>query len=179
QDAASPRHNTNSLGGGAPNGQEEQAPPPLGQARHPSKRTAGPTDRFHLHLRCSLPEGGKGAALIMPACNTEAMNLHLAEIAATVAPAAHAILLVDQAGWHLSTRLLVPANITIILLPPKCPELNPVENVWQFMRDNWLSNRIFKSYDDLVDHCCAAWNKLVDQPWRIMSIGLRQWAHGF
>jgi len=96
----------------------------------------------------------------MPACNTEAMNLHLAEIAATVAPAAHAILLVDQAGWHLSTRLLVPANITIILLPPKCPELNPVENVWQFMRDNWLSNRIFKSYDDLVDHCCAAWNKL-------------------
>ena len=76
------------------------------------------------------------------------MNLHLAEIAATVAPAAHAILLVDQAGWHLSTRLLVPANITIILLPPKCPELNPVENVWQFMRDNWLSNRIFKSYDE-------------------------------
>src|SRR5262245_32367666 len=73
------------------------------------------------------PKEGKGAALIMPACNTEAMNLHLAEIAATVAPAAHAILLVDQAGWHLSTRLLVPANITIILLPPKCPELNPVE----------------------------------------------------
>src|SRR5258708_29737123 len=71
------------------------------------------------------------------------------------------------------------ANITIIALPPKCPELNPVENVWQFMRDNWLSNRIFKSYDDLVDHCCEAWNKLVDQPWRIMSIGLRQWAHEF
>ena len=109
----------------------------------------------------------------------EGRSERFAEIAATVAPAAHAILLVDQAGWHLSTRLLVPANITIILLPPKCPELNPVENVWQFMRDNWLSNRIFKSYDDLVDHCCAAWNKLVDQPWRIMSIGLRQWAHGF
>jgi hypothetical protein len=58
-------------------------------------------------------------------------------------------------------RLLVPANITIILLPPKCPELNPVENVWQFMRDNWLSNRVFKSYDDLVDHCCAG-NTLVE-----------------
>jgi hypothetical protein len=53
-----------------------------------------------------------------------------------------------------------------------CPELNSVENVWQFLRDNWLSNRIFKSYDDLVDHCCVAWNKLVDQPWRIMSLGL-------
>src|SRR5262249_31300544 len=71
------------------------------------------------------PKEGKGAALIMPASNTEAMNLHLAEIAATVAPAAHAILLVDQAGWHLSTRLLVPANITIIPLPPKCPETQP------------------------------------------------------
>ena len=73
----------------------------------------------------------------------------------------------------------MPANITLLPLPPKCPELNPVENVWQFMRDNWLSNRIFTSYDDIVDHCCFTWNKLVDQPWRIMSIGLRQWAHGF
>jgi hypothetical protein len=57
--------------------------------------------------------------------------------------------------------------------------LNPVENVWQFMRDNWPSNHIFKSYDDIVDHCCFAWNKLVDQSWRIMSIDLRQWAHEF
>ena len=122
---------------------------------------------------------GKGAALILPTCNTEAMNLHLAEIAEMVAPGAHAALLVDQAGWHLSTRLIVPPNITIIALPPKCPELNPVENVWQFMRDNWLSNRVFKSYDDLVDHCCEAWNNLGDNPWRIMSIGLRQWAHRF
>jgi len=117
--------------------------------------------------------------LILPACNTEAMNLHLVEIAKTVAPGAHAVLMVDQAGWHMSTRLVVPPNITIIALPPKSPELNPVENVWQFMRDNWLSNRVFKSYDDIVDHCCDAWNKLVEQPWRIMSIGLRQSAHRF
>ena len=61
----------------------------------------------------------------------------------------------------------------------KCPELNPVENVWQFMRDNWLSNRVFKSYDDILDHCCFAWNCLNDQPWRIMSLGLRTWAHRF
>ena len=122
---------------------------------------------------------GKGVALILPACNTEAMNLHLAEIAKAIAPGAHAVLLVDQAGWHLSARLLIPANITILALPPKCPELNPVENIWQYMRDNWLSNRIFKSYDDIVDHCCYAWNTLVDRPWKIMSIGLRQWAHGF
>lgn len=106
------------------------------------------------------------------------MDLHLAEIAKNVAPEAHAVLLVDQAGWHTTNKLAVPANITILPLPPKCPELNSTENIWQFMRDNWLSNRVFKSYDDIVDHCCYAWNKLVDQPWRIMSIGLRDWAHG-
>jgi DDE superfamily endonuclease len=85
------------------------------------------------------PKQGKGAALILPACNTEAMNLHLVEIAKTVVPSAHAVLLVDQAGWHMSTRLVVRPNITIIALPAKSPELSPVENIWQFMRDNWLS----------------------------------------
>jgi len=105
------------------------------------------------------------------------MTLHLEEIARAVAPGAHAVLLLDQAGWHLSARLLVPDNITILPLPSKSPELNPTENIWQFMRDNWLSNRIFESYDDILDHCCEAWNKLVDQPWIIMSIGLRQWAY--
>ena len=65
------------------------------------------------------------------------------------------------------------------VVPPKSHELNPVENIWQFMRDNWLSNRVFRSYDDILEHCCYAWNKLTDQPWTIMSIGLRDWAHRF
>jgi hypothetical protein len=65
-----------------------------------------------------------------------------------------------------------------LLLPPRCPELNPVENEWQFMRDNWLSNRIFKCYDDIVGYCCFTWDNLVEQPWRIISIGLRQWVNG-
>ena len=117
------------------------------------------------------PEQGKGAGLVLPFCNTETMSLHLAEISLAVAPGAHAVLLMDQAGWHSSGKLDVPDNISIIALPAKCPELNPVENIWQFMRDNWLSNRVFTSYDDIVDHCCEAWNKLIDQPWRIMSIG--------
>ena len=73
----------------------------------------------------------------------------------------------------------MPGNITIVPLPAKCPELNPQENIWQFMRDNWLSNRIFTSYDNLVDHCCYAWNRLAEQPWIVMSIGLRDWANGY
>jgi len=114
---------------------------------------------------------------VLPRCNTEGMALHLAEIATAVAPRAHAVLLLDQAGWHGADALVVPENITLLPLPAKCPELNPVENIWQFMRENWLSNRIFKSYDDILDHCCFAWNRLVDQPWRITSIGMRKWAH--
>ena len=125
------------------------------------------------------PVQGKAAGLILPFCNIAAMNLHLADISQAVAANAHAVVLMDQAGWHTFDKLQLPANISIVLLPPKSPELNPTENTWQFMRENWLSNRIFKSYDDIVDHCCNAWNKLVAQPWRIMSIGLRDWAHRF
>ena len=105
------------------------------------------------------------------------MNLYLRETSLNVAPQAHAILILDQAGWHLSKALEVPDNITILPLPPKSPELNPVENVWQFIRDNWLSNRVFSSYDDILDNCCDAWNKLIQQPRTIMSIGLQNWAH--
>ena len=73
-------------------------------------------------------------------------------------------------------RLEQPENITLLPLPPRAPELNPVENIWRFLRQNWLSNRVFKSYDNILDHCCYAWNQLASQPWTIMSIGLRDWA---
>src|SRR5271166_1127725 len=123
------------------------------------------------------PKDGKAVGLILPRCNIEAMQLHLDEIAKDIEPGRHAVLILDKAGWHTSPKLDVPENLTLLPLPAKCPELNPVENVWEFMRDNWLSNRIFLNYDDIVDHCCDAWNKLRSQPWRVMSIGLRDWAH--
>jgi transposase len=122
------------------------------------------------------PERGAGAAIIMPTCNTAAMQMHLDEIATQITPGAHAILICDQAGWHTTAALNVPRNITILLLPPRSPELNPVENTWQYMRQNWLSNRVFATYDDIVALCAEAWNKLIDQPWTIMSLGLRDWA---
>jgi hypothetical protein len=125
------------------------------------------------------PAEGKAAGLILPRCTTQAMALHLEEISLAIAPGHHAVLMLDQAGWHLSPKLKVPDNITLLPLPSKSPELNPVETVWQYMRDNWLSNRVFSSYPDILDHCCEAWNRLVDQPWTIMSIGLRQWAYRF
>ena len=125
------------------------------------------------------PKKGKGAGLVLPYCDTGAMQEHLAEISQAVDPGAHAVLILDQAGWHVTPKLKVPENITLMFLPPRSPELNPVENVWQFMRNNWLSNRVFRDHDDIVDHCCHAWNTLVEQPWHITSIALREWAHRF
>ena len=127
-------------------------------------------------LRRNLPAEGKAAGIVTPRCNSEAMSMHPDEIAFHVAPGADAVLLLDQAGWRGSAELIMQLNIT---LPPRCPDLNPVENIWRFMGDNWLSNRVFRSCEDILDHCCHAWSKLVDQPWRVMSIGMRQWAHGF
>ena len=123
------------------------------------------------------PAKGKGAGLVMPYADTHAMNLHLAEISANVDPGAHAVILMDQAGWHTTPKLIVPDTITLMELPPRAPELNPVENVWQFIRDNWLSNRVFGGYEDIRALCCEAWNKLIERPWAIRSIGMRDWAH--
>ena len=123
------------------------------------------------------PERGAGAGLVLPACNREAMQRHLDTIAPAVSVGAHAILLCDRAGWHTTKALRVPHNISLMPLPARAPELNPQENIWQFMRQNWLSNRVFKSYDNIVDHCCFAWNTLIDQPWNIMSIARRDWAN--
>ena len=70
----------------------------------------------------------------------------------------------------------MPSNISLRQLPPRAPELSGQGSIWQFIRQNWLSNRIFKSFDDIVDHCRYAWNTLIDQPWKIMSSAHRDWA---
>jgi transposase len=123
------------------------------------------------------PARGIGAALVLPYVNTEAMNLHLQEISSQVSPGAHAVLTCDGAGWHQAGgKLRLPDNISLLPLPPYSPELNPVENVWQFLRQNYLANRVFDSYDAIVDACCDAWNALTAQPERITSIASRSWA---
>ena len=123
------------------------------------------------------PQRGTGAALMLPFANTAAMQLHLDEISRTVAAKAHAVVLMDRAGWHKTDKLKLPNNLTIILLPSRAPELNPVENIWQYLRQNWLSNRVFDSYDAILEAGCNAWNRLLAQPDTIMSIAMRDWAH--
>ena len=129
-------------------------------------------------MQVRRPGRGKGAGLAMPFADTQAMQSHIDEIALHVARNAHAVLLMDRAGWHTTPNLVWPKNITPILLPSRAPELNPVENVWQFLRANFLSNRVFETYDAIIDAACEAWNKLLATPSAITSIGTRQWAHG-
>jgi transposase len=114
---------------------------------------------------------------VLPCANAEMMNLHLAEISSNVTPAAHAVLTIDGAGWHQTgDKLRVPDNITLLHLPPDSPELNPVENVWAYLRGNKLSNRVFDTYNEIVEACCNAWNWLIEQPARITTIASREWA---
>jgi len=83
----------------------------------------------------------------------------------------------DRAAWHTTGKLAVPKNMTIILLPSKAPELNPVENVWQYLRATYLSNRVFDTYEAILEAACQAWNRFTAQPQLIQSIGTRKWAH--
>jgi hypothetical protein len=120
------------------------------------------------------PARGVGAAVILPGANTEGMNEHLAEIATQVSPNAHAVLICDGAGWHRrGKKLKVPDNITLLALPPYSPELNPVENVWEYLRGNKLCALVWDSYEAIVEACRQAWNFLVSDPDRIRSIGAK------
>ena len=119
---------------------------------------------------------GTGAALIMPHADTQAMQKHLEEIAREVAPGAHALILLDKAGWHTTEMLRLPPNLTLAPLPPACPELNAQENIWQYLRQTYLSNRVFETYEAILDACQAAWRALLAETGRIHSIASRPWA---
>ena len=102
--------------------------------------------------------------------------MHLAEIGRAVAPGAHAALILDRAGYHVAKDLAVPANVTLIPLPPYAPELNPMENVWGYLRGNKLGNTVFDSYDEIIDKASEAWMFFANDKQRIASIATRTWA---
>ena len=122
------------------------------------------------------PERAVGAALVLPYADTAATGLHLAEIGRHVAPGAHAVVVLDGAGWHAAGGLAVPGNLTLLPLPRYSPELNPVENVWEYLRQNKLGHRVWPDYEAIVATCCDAWNWLAAAPDRLASITRREWA---
>jgi len=122
------------------------------------------------------PEREAGVALVLPDVSTAAMDVLLAELGRAVPAGAHAALLLDRAGWHVSEALTVPANLTLIPLPPYSPELNPVERVWEHLRERRLSHRVLAGgYEAVADAACAAWNALRAEPGRLRSLTSFPW----
>jgi transposase len=115
------------------------------------------------------PATGAELALVLPEATTVTMNLFLAEFGRRVPEGVHAVLILDRAGWHGAGALEVPANVTLVHLPPYSPQLNPVERVWLYLRERWLSLRVFEDYRAIVDARCAAWNRLAADPDRLRS----------
>lgn len=122
------------------------------------------------------PTRDTGVALILPDADIAAMNLHLEAISAHVEKDSHAAIIIDGAGWHKEGgKLCVPDNITLIRLPSYSPELNAQENIWEYLRPNYLAGKVFDTYDHIVDGCCAAWNELIATSGKIKSIASRNW----
>lgn len=122
------------------------------------------------------PDRDHGCALILPECSTGMMQIHLDEISKEIQEGHHAILMMDRASWHTTEALVVPANLSLLPLPPYSPELNPMEQVWQKLKRDHLSNRVFRNYDEIVDACCKAWNTFCDEDGSIKNLCSRSWA---
>ncbi len=121
------------------------------------------------HLFAAVqPSTGQGFALVLPEATTRTMQVFLDQFAATLDADEHALMLLDQAGWHVARALAVPGNVTLVSLPAYSPQLNPVERLWLYLRERHLSHRLLDGYDAIVDACCAAWNQLT--PERLRSL---------
>jgi hypothetical protein len=122
------------------------------------------------------PERDAGVALVLPTVSAGAMQVMLDELSQAVSSDAHAVVLMDRAGWHIAEDLAIPANLTPLFLPPYSPELNAIERVWLYLRERFLSHRLWPSYDDILDACCQAWNALLAEAGRIRSLTDLDWA---
>jgi hypothetical protein len=142
------------------------------------KRPPGRADQRYTfaYVFAAVEPGTDNAfALVMPEVSTEAMQVYLDRLSATIAPDEHVVLVLDQAGWHGANDLKVPASITLLPLPPRSPELNPVERLWLYLKERFLSHRLLDDYDAIVDAACLAWQRLISEPGRINSLCSYPW----
>lgn len=121
------------------------------------------------------PATDRAFALVLPEVSTVAMNLFLDAFAETLGPDEHAVLVLDQAGWHVANALVAPDNLSLVPLPPYSPELNPVERVWLHLRQRYLSHRLHADYNAVVDAACSAWNALRADTGRLASLTDYAW----
>jgi transposase len=126
-------------------------------------------ESLYLFAACR-PGTDQAFALALPEATTRAMSLFLARFAERLEPGTHAVLVLDQAGWHGAKRLTVPANVTLLSLPAYSPELNPVERIWLYLRERFLSHRVLADYRAVLDAACNAWNALTAETGRLASL---------
>ena len=119
------------------------------------------------------PATGAGFCLVLPEVSTVAMQAFLDGFSARLAPDVHAALVLDGAGWHTSLALRVPNNVTLVLQPPYAPEVNPVERVWLYLRERFLSHRLHPDYAAVLEAACGAWRRL--SPERLRSLTNYPW----
>ena len=123
----------------------------------------------------ACPTSGAAVGWIMPTSDTYCMNLHLWTLSRAVAADVHIALVLDNAGWHVSKGLRVPANITLVPLPPYSPELNAMEAVWLYLKSHYLSNRTYADHEALYAAGCDAWNQFTADPDRVRSVCHSAW----
>ena len=123
------------------------------------------------------PARDEAVGLVLPVANTEAMLVHLEHISMKIPTGRHAVIVLDKAAWHTTKRLKRFSNISLLSLPPASPELNPTEQIWQVLRDEYLANRCYEDYDAIVVACCDAWNAFVDIPTSVRNLCSRSWAN--
>jgi transposase len=112
---------------------------------------------------------------VLAETNTKTMQVFLDKFAETIKADEHVALFLDSAGWHRSNDLVVPACITLMPLPPYSPELNPVERIWEYLKERFLSHRLLDDFDAIVDAACIAWNKMTAKPGCIASLTWLPW----
>jgi len=122
------------------------------------------------------PATGQTEALISPILNMDMMQKHLQQISDATAAGRYALVIMDRAGWHSNKLKAHFDNLSIMHLPPYSPELNPIEQVWAWLRNNDLSNRVFKDYDDIVEQVSVGWNNFRNQVSQVKSLCKREWA---
>jgi transposase len=129
------------------------------------------TQYDYLYLfTAACPETGEACGLITPKIDTDTMNIFLEQFSRELPPDVHAVMVLDRAGWHTAKSLNVPANVTLIHLPPKSPELNPVENLWHYLRSHYWSNRLYETWEDLRHAAVDAWRRVCLVPDLVMSV---------
>ncbi|EOU2464704.1 IS630 family transposase [Vibrio navarrensis] len=143
--------------------------------RHKAESRKAAAIRVHLLFDSVCPARGIGEAMVVPWVNKEIMIEHLKQISANTEKGRHAVIIMDGASWHTDDIAEPFSNVSIIKLPPYSPELNPIEQVWSWLRQHYLANQSFTDYEDIVEKVCKAWNRFLDSTDRVSKMCTREW----